>query len=37
MKVLAAVWLLNLVTRRLVDALLIMSNEGVYVGEFGGC
>ena len=34
MKVLAAVWLLNLVTRRLVDALLIMSNEGVYVGEF---
>ena len=34
MGVLAAVWLLNLVTRGLVDALLVMSNEGVAVGEF---
>jgi membrane associated rhomboid family serine protease len=33
MGVLAAVWLLNLVTRGLVDVLLVMSNEAVYVGE----
>ena len=33
MGVLAAVWLLDLLTRGLVDSLLIMSNEAVYVGE----
>ena len=34
MGVLAAVWIVDLVTRGLVDARLIMSNEAVYVGEF---
>jgi membrane associated rhomboid family serine protease len=34
MGVLAAVWLLDLVTRGLVDGLLIMSNEAVAAGQF---
>ena len=34
MGVLAAVWLLNLVTRGLVDGLLIMSNQAVAAGQF---
>jgi membrane associated rhomboid family serine protease len=33
MGVLAAVWLLNLVSRGLVDALLVMSNEAVFAGQ----
>jgi len=34
MAVLAAVWLLNLVSRGLVESLLVMSNGAVYVGQF---
>jgi membrane associated rhomboid family serine protease len=34
MGVLAAVWLLDLVTRGMVDSLLVMINEAVYVGEY---
>jgi membrane associated rhomboid family serine protease len=33
MGVLAAVWVLNLVSRGLVDALMIMSNQGVFAGQ----
>ena len=34
MGVLAGVWLLNLVSRGLVESLLMMSNGAVYIGEF---
>jgi membrane associated rhomboid family serine protease len=34
MGVIAAAWLLNLVSRGLVDALLIMSNQAVFAGQF---
>ena len=34
MGVLAAVWLLNLVTRGLVNGLLVMSNQAVAGGQF---
>ena len=34
MGVLAAVWLLDLVSRGLVDGLLIMSNQAVFAGQF---
>jgi membrane associated rhomboid family serine protease len=33
MGVLAAVWLLNLLSRGLVDSLLVMSNQAVYAGQ----
>ncbi len=34
MAAIGLVWLLDLVTRGLVDTMLVMSNEAVYVGEF---
>jgi len=34
MGVLAAEWLLSLLSGRLLDQLLVMSNEDVYLGQF---